>query len=188
MIRINMSLLFCCFIFLNTACNQKTDKKPVESIEEDVIEKPELKKVFSLTLNALVKEEDVFSLFYTQFEGEKFGVDQLIHTKVYPSDEIQEIKFELPESDYPYNIRLDFGSNPSQENIMITECDLKYSNSSYKIKASELYKYFNFNEGIEILQDSTTFKLKKFTDASGEKYDPYIVGNDRCVIILQEDV
>lgn len=183
-----MSLLLCCLLFFSFGCNQKPDKKPVKTVEEDVVEVAESEKYFSLTLEAIVKNEDIFSLFYTQYDDEKFSVDQMITTKVYPSDDMQLIKFKLPESDFPFNIRLDFGSNSAQGNIIISECDFKYFNSSFKIKGRELHNYFSFNEGIEMLQDSTTFKLKKFTDASGEKYDPYIIGNDRCVITLQQEI
>lgn len=188
MIRLKTTLLLCCIMFFSIGCNQKPDKKPLESIEENIVKPAESKKVFSLTLEAVVEKEDIFSLYYTQYEDERFSGEQLINTKVYPSDQAQQIIFELPEKDYPLNIRLDFGSNSSQGKIRIIECDLKYSNSSYKIKGSELYKYFGFNEGVEILPDSTTFKLKTYKDSSGEKYDPYIVGNDRCVIVLGQEI
>lgn len=188
MIKLKMSLLLCCIMFFSVGCKQKADQEPLEPTEENIIQNSESKKVFSLTLEAVVKKEDVFSLFYTQYEGENFSGEQMINTKVYPSDQAQEIKFELPEEDYPLNIRVDFGSNPSQESIIITEFDLKYYNSSYKIKGSELYKYFNFNEGVEMLSDSLTFKLKSFKNESVEKYDPYIVGNDRCINLLQQDI
>lgn len=183
-----MSLLLCCVLFFNFGCNQKTDKNPVETVEENVIEVSESEKIFSLTLQAIVEKEDVFSLFYTQYKDENFGVDKIINAKVNPSDQIQEIKFELPEADYPYNIRLDFGSNPNQGSIIVSECDLKYFNSSYKIKGSELYKYFNFNDGIEMLSDSLTFKFKPVIYNLEEKFDPYIVGNDRCVNVLAHEI
>ena len=188
MIRLKLSLLLCCMILFSMGCKQKTDKQPLETVEEKILDSSESEKFFSLTLKAVVKEEDVFSLFYIQFEGEAYSGEKIINTKVYPSDEMQEIKFELPEADYPYNIRLDFGSNPSQENIIIAECDLNYFNSSYKIKGSELYKYFKFNGGVEMLADSLTFKLSTVIYDIGEKFDPYIVGNDRCVNVLQTEI
>ncbi|MFV0571566.1 MAG: hypothetical protein ACK5M1_03925 [Xanthomarina gelatinilytica] len=188
MIKLKMSLLLCCIVFFSIGCKQKVDQKQVEPIEENINQDSKPKKVFSLRIEAVVKKEDIFSLFYTQYEGENFSGEQMINTKVYASDQVQEITFELPEEDYPLNIRLDFGSNPNQESVIITEFDLKYYNSSYKIKGSELYKYFNFNEGVEMLTDSLTYKLKAFKNESGEKYDPYIVGNDRCMHIFQQEI
>src|SRR5690606_9386997 len=140
MIKLKMSLLLCCIMFFSVGCKQKADQEPLEPTEENIIQNSESKKMFSLTLEAVVKKEDVFSLFYTQYEGENFSGEQMINTKVYPSDQAKEIKFELPEEDYPLNIRVEFGSNPSKENINITAIDSKCYNSNYNMNEIEFNK------------------------------------------------
>ncbi len=166
-------------LFIVSCGNEKKDNSKPQEEQQKVVEQKQ--KIFSLKLKALVKKDDIFQLFYLQGEEEIFSAEQVITVKIIGSDEYQDILFKLPEEDYPYNFRIDLGSDAEQSNVMISECILSYANTDFSIKGSDLKKFFIFNNHIQQSSlDSTSYDMSKV----GERYDPYIVGNKELIEAL----
>lgn len=139
---------------------------------------------FSLKLRAIVKKDDLFELFYVQGENEIFSANYFVSTKVEGSELEQDIIFRIPLGDYPYNIKLDFGTNKEQGEVIILECILDYSKRKYRINGKELNKYFNFSEISQVPQDSTKYNIS----LSKNRYDPYMIGNDGFKEVLNSKI
>lgn len=179
--KYNLLVLFVVLFF--AACKSEQKKIEKQNSGDSVIEKTK-EPFFSLTIKAQFDKDDIIQCFYTQNEFEPFGIKQLITVPVKANLHMQNIKLDMPVNEYPYNIRLDLGTNKNQGTIKIEACILNYRSNDFVIRGSDLHKFFNFNEGVEMLKDSITFKLKPFMHNDIEKYDPYIVGNDGFVETL----
>ncbi|MEZ4792884.1 MAG: hypothetical protein R2783_05340 [Gelidibacter sp.] len=116
-------------------------------------------------------------LYYLQENTESYTVDQVLTQEVTGSDQFQDVTFRMAPQNYPFNFRLDFGTNPDQSSIKIEECVLRYGNSKFVIKGKEFPDYFIFNQGVEMSSDSMTFRLKTFKEGNKNKYDPFLMGN-----------
>jgi hypothetical protein len=124
-------------------------------------------------------------MYYRLYESDQYSGAEKITKEVIPNGNFQEIKFELKEQVYPYNIRLDLGENKEQPPVLIEECVLHYGNETFKIEGKDLNKYFHFNKGIEVNSDSTTFTLKTFKRGDVDIYDPFIRGNLKLNNVLE---
>lgn len=175
-----ITLLF--FLVMSmSSCKQNSEGKNIDdqTVEQKSLEnsKEKVPTHFSFTLRALVQKDDDLQLFYIQENTESYSVEQMLSQEVVGSNQFQDITFNMPTEFYPFNFRLDFGTNPLQNSIKIEECTLQYGSSEYIIKGSEMIGYFTFNEGVEVLSDSTTFRLKTFKEGIKDKYDPFLMGN-----------
>lgn len=179
------SSLLSLFIIAAMSCKQKEEAKKAlnqnTSINKQDNNQP---KYFYITLKAIFKKNDFVSVFYTQDQNEVFNANQVLTKEVEASTEIQDIIIEMPKEDYPYNIRLDLGSNKDQLSVVIDECVLHYGSKAFKIKAKDFPKYFNFNDGVVMNADSTSFTLKTYKSNNVDFYDPFIIGNDEMINVL----
>tara|TARA_R110002094_G_scaffold123798_3_gene118359 strand:- start:158 stop:541 length:384 start_codon:yes stop_codon:yes gene_type:complete len=124
-------------------------------------------------------------MYYLSEQSDEYSGERKIEKEVIPNGGFQEIKFELKEIVYPYNIRLDLGTNKEQPPVLIEECVLHYGNETFKIKGKDLNKYFHFNKGVEVNSDSLTFTLKTFKRGKIDIYDPFIRGNQALNKVLE---
>ncbi|WP_146109720.1 hypothetical protein [Jejuia pallidilutea] len=175
---IMIAIMFLCVL---TSCKNRENKTP-----EDNVETKEVLSVdkFTVVLRGIITKDDNFQVFYTEYEGDVHTEAKSVVAKVFPSDDEQDITFELPKKVYPMNLRIDLGNNIKQESITINELIFKYKKGDYRINSKELNKYFTFNKGIEMLSDSITFKLKPISYQGIEKHDPYMVGNKSFIDML----
>lgn len=139
---------------------------------------------FSLTIRALVESDDLFEIFFIQENSASYTVNQMLSQEVKGSSQYQDVKFNMPSEYYPFNFRIDLGTNSQQNSIKIEECTLKYGTSKYVINGNQLHEYFVFNEGVEMLPDSITFRLKTFKEGNNDKYDPFLMGNQNLNEVL----
>lgn len=181
------STLFLFLVLTLNSCKQNSDKKDSDnqSLEQSSKDAPNYEPAhFSLTLKVLIKEADLFQLFYIEENIESYSAQQVLSQEIVPNGDFQEITFDMPIENYPFNLRLDLGTNPMQSSIKIEECRLNYGTNEYVIKGSEFNDYFIFNGGVEMLSDSITFKLKSFKEGTIDKYDPFMMGNYKMNEVL----
>lgn len=143
---------------------------------------------FSLTLEVLMEKDDHLQLFYIQESTENYSVDQMLTQDVKGSSKFQSIIFDMPSEFYPFNLRIDLGTNPEQSVIKINKCTLKYGDKKVDIKANEFKDYFFFNQGVEMTSDPTSFKLKTFKEGASNKYDPFLMGNQKLNTTLLKNL
>jgi hypothetical protein len=162
----NSILIFLLLIVLSS-CKNDAKKEEVKAI----IEKPAIdKNIFTVTLTATVKKDDSFQLFFsyddkTPFEDKK---SQFIEFK--GSETPQDIVFKLPENELPYFLRLDFGVNKEQSDILIDKFRIDYQGKSVEIKGSDFFTYFYGNELTSKI-DTKIGKVSPFITKEGN-YDP----------------
>lgn len=188
---INFCLRFTVIVFITSvaiSCKQNSDKKQKPNEDTDQRTEPELANTeaahFSITLKALIKKDDQLQVFYLQDQSETYSPNQMLLKDVIGKDSYQDIVIDMPMGDYPLNFRLDLGINKGQGSISISECVLNYGNKSFKINGNDMKSYFILNDGVEMGSDSQTFKLKMYKVEGADKYDPFLVGNQKLHEVL----
>jgi len=97
---------------------------------------------FKVTVNVTVKKDDSFSLFYTEDGTADFTKIQPIWVDVKGSNTPQDVVFNLPADVYPSELRLDFGLNKTQEDILFNSATFSYFDKSEKISGADLGIFF----------------------------------------------
>lgn len=174
-------LVFGLFLAVVTvAC--KSDK---ESKGEDKKDSTELAPTYDVSFNLVVPKDDTFQLFYTEDGSIVFGDDRSVRSIIKGSDAAQEVIFKLPQDVLPTNIRLDFGDNPEQGNIVVKSMKLSYMNNSFQ-KAfgpnEQITHYFYPQETqIKVNEATSTIELLK---PKGQAHDPLMWSNE----LLSEEI
>jgi hypothetical protein len=122
---------------LLTSC--KLDKSS-DSNNESGVKKDE--NSFKITLDVIVKKDDDFSLFYTEDGSADFTKIEPIWMKIIGNENSQKVQYNLPGEVYPTQLRLDFGINKIQENIILNSVTLEYKGKNRVIAGAELGNYF----------------------------------------------
>lgn len=121
---------------LSTSCK---DDKSTNAADVDSTRKPEN---FKVEINVTVKKDDSFSIFYTEDGTADFTKIQPIWVDVKGSDSPQDVVFNLPADVYPTQLRLDFGINKQQEDILFNSATFKFLDKSEKIVGPDLGIFF----------------------------------------------
>lgn len=120
------------------------DEKSVDNLE---IVKPEvIDNSFKITLDVIVKENDDFSLFYTEDGSTDFTKVKPIWLGVKGSETSQKISYSLPEDVVPTQLRLDFGMNKNQKDIVLNSVTMDYNGKTKTIGCPELVSFFRADE------------------------------------------
>ncbi|RZJ34213.1 MAG: hypothetical protein EOO51_10670 [Flavobacterium sp.] len=155
----------------------KEEKKP-EAAEP---QKEEVSQTMVVTLNATVKKDDSFHLFYTEDNSINFDEKQSMWVEFKGSDSAQDIVFKLPEDVLPTNFRLDFGLNKDQEDIVVNNFRVDYLGKTIDAKGPEFFTYFYPNEQctkVDITK-SLVMPIKKGADYIGPMFYPQTVLNTK---------
>ena len=133
--------IFTVVILIATLFTGCKDNKSLDSLE---VVNPEVKvdDTFKVTINALVKKNDSFSLYYSLDGTTDFKIEPL-WLEFKGSETAQDIVFELPNEVIPTQIRLDFGLSKDQEPIVINYFKMNYLNNEFKIPGNQFGMYFN---------------------------------------------
>jgi len=149
-----------------TSCKKEANKDEVKPAEVEV-----KNNNFQVTLSAIVKADDNFQLYYSQDPYEvPYKEENSVWTAVKANDNQQDIVFNLPEDVIPNYIRIDFGTNEAQKEIVIKNFRMKYYSKSFEAKDSLFFNYFIPNDCIKIV-DKKNSTIQNFKTKEG-KYDP----------------
>ncbi|MDQ7959310.1 MULTISPECIES: hypothetical protein [Flavobacterium] len=160
------SLLLTVFLF---SCKNETKEQNQEAVVKE--EKKELnEELFTITMNAVVKKDDTFQVFYKDEEKGQFLEDHSVHTTFKGSDVAQDIQFVLPKGIVPNYLRFDFGVNKEQSEIVINSVKLDYLGQNFTINNKELANFISFNsETLKFNQEKGS--IEPFVSKDGT-YDP----------------
>jgi hypothetical protein len=137
-----------------------------------------LPETFDVTFNVTITKDDVFQLYYTEDNSLNFGDDRSVKSVVKGGAVAQDVLFKLPADVLPTNIRLDFGDNAEQEDVVVNSMKFKYL--KYTLEKTfgpneEISHYFYaLDAQIKIDNPSKTIKLLK---PKGQKHDPLMWSN-----------
>jgi len=104
-----------------------------------------------LNIDAVVQETDSINVYYTKNKGIEFTDKQSFWTKVTGSKKNQDIKIVFPDSVQPKQIRLDFGRNIAQKDIVLNKIDFAYKNKNFSVKGKEIFYVFRIDENNSVL-------------------------------------
>lgn len=157
-------LLTLLLILSLVACKneEKTENKPIEPLG------------YVITLNAVVKQNDNFQLFYSEaaeLSSVNYDENSSVRVDIIGNSNPQNIVFNLPEDVSPTFLRLDFGANKNQNDIQINNINIEYINKKFDISGSMFFDYFTLNENTVKIVDKSKCIIQPILPADGN-YDP----------------
>lgn len=157
---------FLALVLVSCKNENSKDKSSDDSIEK-IVQK---KNVFKFTINAIVKKDDNFQIYYKENEQDDFVEKNSLYVSFKGSESPQDIVFELPEDVVPNYVRFDYGTNKEQTEVIFNSVQLNYLDKSFTIKNNELANFISFNEGT-LKFDKAKGSITPFVLKDGT-YDP----------------
>lgn len=127
------------FFLLLTSCNENSKTGVQHRIISDK------STVFKVTISAVIKKIDDFSLYYTTDGSINFQKIPAIWIGVKGSNSEQEITFSLPKNVKPTQLRIDMGRNPKQAEIILKWVKLSYNGKAVDLPGTMVFSYFRPN-------------------------------------------
>ena len=131
----------------------KNDKK------EDVTKADE-KQNFSIDLDVVATLDDNFSVYYTEDNTINFNGDKAVWRGVKGQSDTQKVTLDLKEEIIPTNIRIDFGINKDQGDVVLEKFKFSFYGKSFEAKGSEFFKYFIPNDSVKTEIDTKNGTVK----------------------------
>jgi hypothetical protein len=110
-------------------------------------------KTNSLVLNieAVIQKSDSINVYYTNNKGINFIDAQSFWTKVAGNKKNQNIQIVFPDSILPKQIRLDFGKNITQKDIVLNKISFIYKKKNFSAKGKEIFYIFREDQNNTIV-------------------------------------
>jgi len=99
-----------------------------------------------IIIEAVLKENDSIRVFYTSDNTINFKEEQAVWRKITGSNKNQEISVEIPANGKPNQLRIDFGKNVKNQEIVLNKISVTYLKSIFEAKGEEIYWYFRPDE------------------------------------------
>jgi hypothetical protein len=133
---------FFCLILLISFSSCKKDKKS---------------ETFSIEISLVMKYSDSIHIYYSKTESIEFNETMSFWKKIQGSKKNQILTINFPDTIQPNQLRLDFGRNYKQQEIILNEITLLYKQKVFSAKGKEIYNLFrvdNSNTRIDKLTGS----------------------------------
>jgi hypothetical protein len=99
-----------------------------------------------IKVEAVIKENDSIRVFYTSDNSINFKEEKAVWKKITGSNKNQEITIEIPKNVEPNQLRIDFGINTANQEIVLNKICVSYFESNFEAKGEEIYWYFRPDE------------------------------------------
>lgn len=143
--------------------------KNEKSLDQLDVVTPEVKdNIFKVTVDAIVKKDDDFSLYYTDGSGPDFK--EPIWMGVKGNEASQKVTFVIPDENFPSELRLDFGMKKDQDDVVLKSVLLEYNGKKREIIGAELGTYFRADDN-KCTFDPVTGIIKAIVK-NGERQNP----------------
>lgn len=152
-----LGILFC--IIALTSCKKEGTKN------EELPVLIETSQNFSVELHVIAQEEDNFAVYYTEDKSINFNGDNAAWSGVLAQSTSQTVMINLPEEILPTNLRIDFGINKEQTDIVLEKLKFDYLGKSFESKGSDFLKYFIPNDAIKTEIDESKGTIKFLINA-----------------------
>jgi hypothetical protein len=104
-----------------------------------------------VNIDVVIQKTDSINVYYTESKTIDFADTQSFWTKVSGNKKNQNIQIVFPDSIQPKQIRLDFGRNLSQNDVVLNKIDFIYKNKSFSLKGKEIFYIFRVDENNTIV-------------------------------------
>jgi len=165
-------LLLALFSLAIISC--KDDNKKQDDV---VAPKKDVNEFFNVELDVVAPVEDNFTVYFTEDGTNKFTSDKAVWSGVKGQSESQKVTLNLSEEIIPTNIRIDFGINKEQGDVILEKFKFNYYGKSFEGKGSDFLKYFVPNDSVQTKIDEakgTITFLKNPKKFFTPFYDPQV--------------
>lgn len=131
-----------CITCLLISCKYEKKNDSTEVVDKTEV----IDNSFKVVLDVIVKDNDDFSIFYTEDGSSDFTKIPPIWLTVKGSEYSQKVLFSLPEDVIPTQLRIDFGINENQKDIILNSIEMEYMGKSKKIGCPQLVSYFRADD------------------------------------------
>ncbi len=126
-----------------------------------------------MELDLVMKANDSIHIFYTQNASVEFDEKQSFWKKVNGSKKNQRLSISFPDSIQPKQIRIDFGRNIQQPEIILNEITFSFKEKHFSAKGEEVYHLFRVDESNTIIDKLIgSLKRKEPNQATGPSLYP----------------
>ena len=158
--------------FLIFSCKNE-DKKENNPQETDL---SNVKQNFSVDLDVISNIKDDFALYYTEDGTINFNSENAVWSGVKGQPESQTVTLNLSEEIIPTDIRLDFGINKDQEDIILEKFKLNFYGKTFQARGSEFFNYFIPNDSVKTEIDEAKGTVKFLKNPKGH-FTPFFYPN-----------
>lgn len=139
--------------------------------ESEEVKVQEVSNVFKVILDVKVNKDDTFHLFYTEDSSINFTEESSLWVELKASPDSQQVEFILPENIIPTQLRVDFGINKDQEDIVINSFKMEYNGKNYQVGGNQFFTLFRPNELVTQV-DLSTNTIKPVKKEGGQYFGP----------------
>lgn len=97
-------------------------------------------------IDAVIQKTDSINVYYTKNKEVNFSDEQSFWINVAGNKRNQNIQIVFPDSIQPKQIRLDFGRNISQSDVVLNKMDFAYKNKNFSVKGKEIFYIFRVDD------------------------------------------
>jgi hypothetical protein len=108
-----------------------------------------------VNIDAVIQKSDSINVYYTMSKDINFTDTLSFWKKVNGSKKNQKIEIVFPDSIQPKQIRLDFGRNIKQPDIVINKISISYKKKSITLQAKEIFYTFRIDESNTVFDKLT---------------------------------
>jgi hypothetical protein len=131
-----------------------------------------------------MKKNDSIQVFYTTNGTINFNEIQSFWVKVKGANKNQTVVLPMPKDTIPQQIRIDFGRNLDQNEMVLNKIELVYKDKSFEMEGKDIYTYFWLNDGYAVLDKKSGVLKRKI---KGQLNGPSLYPNaDNLKLKLQE--
>lgn len=176
-------LLIMLTTMLLSNCKEETKKTAEDSnvVIEKAEENKSLTKNSEISLNAKILNDDTIRLYYG-YLGEAFSEERVVYLPVKGSENIQDIVFKLPQKETLEQLRIHFGKNNKDQEILLNKFIFKIGGNEFFVSAAELTNYFSLSPSFSLNKENLTLTPKEINNS----YDPHLLSNKNLIEKLIE--
>ena len=136
-------------------------------------EKESASNSLKISLDAVIQKSDSIAIYYTTSNSVAFHKDASYWINVKGNKKNQTISFTFPDTIQPKQIRIDFGRNKKQPEIILNEIAFYYKNKRITAKGEEVYFLFRVDESNTVIDKLVgSLKRKEPNQATGPSLYP----------------
>ncbi len=135
---------------------------------------PETTPNFAMKLDMVMKKNDSIHVYYTTDGTIRFNEGQSFWIKVSGAKKNQTVVLPMPKDTVPTQIRIDFGRNRQQDDVVLNKIEMLYKGKAEEIKGRDIYNYFRVDESYTLLDKNLGLLKRK---EAGQPYGPSLYPN-----------
>lgn len=159
---------------------KKSERLLSEPIKRKIIRKAGVGNNFKISLNVRIQQDDNFQIFYQNEATDVFSEKQSLTKKIIGNVEFQNIEYQLPGEKLPNTLRIDVGTNRSQNTLNFKSITFRYKDNEIYIPEHLIPKHLIPNQFITYDDKNAVYKLQ----TTNNNYNPYFTFSENLIKLL----